>query len=101
MHCHILSYLVDCVWAPWGEFSPCDKFCGGGMMYRTRYKYVTEQYGGSCPGGQTDEKACNTDKCPGKISFNTLKRGFDTLSTVYNRLVYTIPLFVLLFFQTA
>ena len=64
-----LLCLVDCVWAAWSEFSSCDKSCGGGTMYKTRTKLVSEKYGGSCYGEHRVEKPCNTHKCPGKFPY--------------------------------
>ena len=60
---------LDCVWGPWSVFSQCDKSCGGGKMFKTRTKLVTEQYGGTCPGWDKVIKNCNPEPCPGKSLF--------------------------------
>ena len=60
------SISVPCVWGHWSEFSKCDKTCGGGKMFKTRIKVVTEQHGGACPGSDIVVKECNTQKCPGE-----------------------------------
>ena len=68
----MIYITVPCIWGPWSHFSSCDKSCGGGKMYKTRTKLVTEKYGGSCPGLDKVEKDCNTHKCPSKFIFPLL-----------------------------
>ena len=69
VYLRIISFIVNCVWGPWSDFSSCDKSCGGGKMYKTRMKLVTEKYGGSCSGWDKVEKDCNTHKCASKFPF--------------------------------
>ena len=69
------SVLVPCVWGPWSKFSQCDRSCGGGKMFKSRTKLVTEQYGGTCPGWDKVIKNCNPEPCPGESLFiHFLKR---------------------------
>ena len=48
-------------------FSQCDKSCGGGKMFKTRTKVVTEKHGGYCDNLAKVVKDCNTHHCPGKL----------------------------------
>jgi hypothetical protein len=47
----------------WSEFSRCDKFCGGGMQYRTRAPHKIT--GETCSSGNMELRSCNTHKCIG------------------------------------
>ena len=57
------SYVVDCVWGSYGEWSTC--FCG-----RTRVRTRTEDTaaangGAACTGSATETKPCEERTCPG------------------------------------
>ena len=54
----------NCVWAPWQNWCPCSKTCGGGVRTRKRKKLVTESCGGQCTGDSSYSKTCNTGCCP-------------------------------------
>lgn len=57
---------VACV-GQWGEWSGCNKTCGGGTQERFYTHLTPAAHGGAaCPAsnGQREEQACNTHPCP-------------------------------------
>ncbi len=62
--CNTQPCPVDCQVSPWGDWSSCDKSCGGGTQSRMRSVLVQDQYGGaSCP-ALSESQSCNTQPCP-------------------------------------
>ena len=62
----VYSILVDCKWDDYGEWSSCDKACGGGKQTRTRTKRREKaQNGDECTGPATETRDCNTAACLG------------------------------------
>jgi hypothetical protein len=47
----------------WSYWTPCSKFCGGGIQYRYRNIFTQPQNGGrGCP-ELKQTQACNTHQC--------------------------------------
>ena len=63
------SYLVNCQWGGWSQYSTCSKSCGGGTQAKSRSKTVEEKYGGKCSNSYNKTRACNTQNCPGNFLF--------------------------------
>lgn len=65
---HFILSLVDGQWTSWAAWSECSVTCGGGESARTRScSDPSPQYNGSkCAGQDKENKACNTNNCPGK-----------------------------------
>ena len=61
------SYLVNCQWGGWSQYSTCSKSCGGGTQAKSRSKKVKEKYGGKCSNLYKETRACNTQNCPGNF----------------------------------
>ena len=66
------SYLVNCQWGGWSQYSTCSKSCGGGTQAKSRSKTVEEKYGGKCSNSYKETRACNTQNCPGNFLFQKL-----------------------------
>jgi len=63
-NCNEQSCPINCVVSDWGDWSKCDKDCGGGWSRRERTITTEPQYGGdTCP-SLTEDKPCNTQACP-------------------------------------
>ena len=62
-----MSYLVNCQWGGWSQYSTCSKSCGGGTQAKSRSKTVKERYGGECSNLFKETRACNTQNCPGNF----------------------------------
>lgn len=69
---------MDCEYAEWGQWSECDKACGGGIQPRTREAVRQSWYGGiKCTEEDAkEERACNEVPCPGAI-YKTRIRYID------------------------
>uniref|UniRef100_A0A7M5UY77 C-type lectin domain-containing protein n=1 Tax=Clytia hemisphaerica TaxID=252671 RepID=A0A7M5UY77_9CNID len=65
--CNTNPCPVDGGWSSWSGFSSCTLSCGSGAQYRTRAcDNPASQYGGKhCEGDEREERACNTNPCPG------------------------------------
>jgi hypothetical protein len=60
------SFVVDCVWGAYGEWSTCSATCGGGSRTRTRTEDTAAVNGGvACSGSATETESCNSAGCPG------------------------------------
>ena len=67
----ISTYLVDCVWSSWKEWTTCSRSCGGGKRStkrtsnqpRNRDHLSPEKT--SCPTEEVREEECNVTPCPG------------------------------------
>lgn len=54
----------DCEWDLYGDWSECDKPCGGGTEFRERVVKSEAKYGGeNCTGEEREEKQCNVHNC--------------------------------------
>lgn len=61
--CNTFSCPVDCQVSEWGDWSECDKMCGGGKHHRSRNITVQPAGGGKeCP-VLHEEGDCNTQEC--------------------------------------
>ena len=63
-----LSFSVDGMWSPWGEYDTCSKTCGGGSQTRRRTCDNPKPANGgkNCAGDSEETQSCNTQGCPGK-----------------------------------
>ena len=69
--------LVDCAWDEFGDWSSCDKTCGGGEQFRERTVLTEAQNGGqNCSGEGREVKACNVHNCAG-TKFYTHENDFN------------------------
>eukprot|EP00441_Pelagodinium_beii_P023760 CAMPEP_0197667352 /NCGR_PEP_ID=MMETSP1338-20131121/66005_1 /TAXON_ID=43686 ORGANISM="Pelagodinium beii, Strain RCC1491" /NCGR_SAMPLE_ID=MMETSP1338 /ASSEMBLY_ACC=CAM_ASM_000754 /LENGTH=1174 /DNA_ID=CAMNT_0043246569 /DNA_START=290 /DNA_END=3814 /DNA_ORIENTATION=- len=69
--CNIQSCAIDCVYSEWTAWSACDKSCNGGVMSRSRYKMVEDQFGGkACDGDSQEKKQCDHPPCPLDCEFS-------------------------------
>ena len=66
--------VVNCEYASWGDWTECDKPCGGGNQIRTRKAVRQAWYGGTkCTDADSkEEQACNIETCPGNIIYSHL-----------------------------
>jgi len=55
---------VDCKVEKWKQWSKCSKPCGGGRQARERKVVQQSLYGGKLCPHLTDQRTCNTIKCP-------------------------------------
>lgn len=62
--CNTQECPVDCVMAPWGIWSECDKTCGGGFTSRTRVVQRPAAFGGVACGVTVERQQCNLTPCP-------------------------------------
>nr|XP_022335207.1 ectin-like isoform X1 [Crassostrea virginica] len=76
-------------WSNWGQFSSCDKSCGGGIQIRRRVCS-----GGTCIGDSLESASCNNHQCPVKsttllpttrttASTSTTSQSSSTNSMIY------------------
>jgi hypothetical protein len=54
---------VDCKVSEWGEFSECDRACGGGLQARHRQIEVEMAHGGATCPSVVESRKCNTQGC--------------------------------------
>ena len=59
-------FLVTGNWGSWSEWSECSEECNGGQQSRTRACDDPAPLNGgeTCPGDDTEERECNTERCP-------------------------------------
>ena len=62
--CNLQNCPIDCVLGDWGEYSTCNKTCGGGTKTRSRKIIVGPQYGGKPCGPTIETVPCNPQACP-------------------------------------
>nr|XP_022304565.1 thrombospondin-1-like [Crassostrea virginica] len=57
---------VNGAWSSWGQFTPCDKSCGGGIQvrFRTCTNPSPSTGGQPCIGDSLQTASCNTQLCP-------------------------------------
>merc|ERR1712096_276613 len=61
----------NCQMSPWGEFSLCNKKCGGGSQSRERKVLVQSKNGGAACGKLVEARKCNTQTCAVKVNCKT------------------------------
>ena len=82
------SYVVDCVWGAYGEWSSCSATCGGGERTRSRTEDTAAANGGAvCSGSAIETESCNSALCPGD---KILKAGMRKNST--QAMIFVDPL---------
>lgn len=54
---------INCEVSEWGEWSTCDKKCGGGKQTRSRSLLTAAKNGGASCGVLTEEQDCNVVVC--------------------------------------
>eukprot|EP00928_Gymnodinium_smaydae_P039824 TRINITY_DN27124_c0_g2_i1.p1 TRINITY_DN27124_c0_g2~~TRINITY_DN27124_c0_g2_i1.p1 ORF type:complete len:4551 (-),score=367.55 TRINITY_DN27124_c0_g2_i1:202-13791(-) len=75
IHCNKQTCPIDCVWYPWGSFSPCSVTCGGGEKKRFRTRKTVSEYSGvNCNEPESEMVVCNTHNCPRDCSFGEWTR---------------------------
>ena len=65
----LFSAIIDGGWSDFGSWSDCSAECGGGTQSRSRTctNPAPGDGGADCEGDAVEERACNTDPCPGTI----------------------------------
>ena len=60
--------VVDGNWGEFGDWSACSAKCGGGRQSRERVcdDPAPSNGGRPCSGAPSEQRSCNTQKCPGK-----------------------------------
>ncbi|XP_022331943.2 ectin-like [Crassostrea virginica] len=71
-----MSTAIPDVWSEWGQFSACDKTCGGGVQIRHRLCGS-----GTCFGDSLESAACNDHQCPVPTTTSTNPRTPSAPST--------------------
>ena len=63
---YVHTYIVDCKWAAWNEWTPCSVTCGAGTRSQERLIEQKSANGGkSCEGQPNKNEICNIKDCPG------------------------------------
>ena len=71
----LFSYVVDCVWGEYSEWSICSATCGGGSRTRTRMEAIpASNSGASCTGSATETGICNPNSCPGSKTLKAMPK---------------------------
>ena len=66
---YVHTYIVDCKWAAWNEWTPCSVTCGFGTQSQKRSQEQQLAHGGKpCEGQPMETKSCGKKQCPGKLS---------------------------------
>ena len=64
----IHTYIVDCIWAVWNEWTPCSVTCGKGTQSQKRSQEQQSAHGGLlCEGQPIKTKNCGKIQCPGNV----------------------------------
>lgn len=68
----VIWFKVDGGWTTWESWTSCTRSCESGTQLRVRNcSQPAPQNGGKfCPGQMREERACNTQACPGKSLLN-------------------------------
>ena len=62
----LITFLVDCKWSQYDDWSNCSKPCGGGQ--RSTQIFIAQNAfngGKECEGPSEKVEPCNVNKCPG------------------------------------
>ena len=64
-------FPVDGQWSEWKPWTECTRSCGGGIQTRARAcNNPSPAHGGSdCVGRADGARPCNSDLCPGRVTF--------------------------------
>ena len=63
---YLHTYIVDCNWAAWNEWTPCSVTCGNGTITQERYEEQQSAFGGKpCEGQTIKTEECRITECPG------------------------------------
>ena len=63
---YVHTYIVDCKWAAWNEWTHCSVTCGAGVQSQRRSQEHQSAHGGKpCEGQAIKDKICKIEDCPG------------------------------------
>ena len=63
---YLHTYIVDCNWAAWNEWTPCSVTCGVGTQSQKRSQEQQSAHGGKpCEGQPIKNEICKMKDCPG------------------------------------
>jgi hypothetical protein len=89
--CGALQCPVNCQTSAWQEWSNCTKSCGTGRKWRIRSIRRQALSGGAFCGHTTEERACNTNNCPGDCIMGAWTWGACSKTCGSGRLKRTRP----------
>lgn len=84
-NCLVGTYhRVDGAWSAWGQYTSCDKSCGGGIHVRFRFctNPPPSDGGFTCVGNSLETASCNKQNCPSKWIFTN---SFILMSLLSNQ----------------
>ena len=63
---YVQTYIVDCKWAAWNEWTLCSVTCGAGTRSQKRAQEQQSAFGGKhCEGQTIKTEECTITECPG------------------------------------
>lgn len=75
----------------WGNWTSCDKECGGGKRIRQRTVQVEAGWNGDkCLGPSVENMTCNTQECPGEATCNDRNVPNGTRTCSSNGFMYNL-----------
>ena len=77
--CNFNGCEEDGQWGPWGSWESCDRSCGGGIKYRTRYCTPPKNGGTQCVGPSEESRGCNNQACEKKEEKGFLSKVIDSI----------------------
>ncbi|WAQ95160.1 TSP2-like protein [Mya arenaria] len=79
-------------WSPWSQFSQCSQSCGFGVRARSRHcdSPAPQGTGLFCIGESIQREACNTEVCPGRLTYTCNTRAPRIVSpSKHRRIILT------------